>query len=118
MYLSRFRAYRIALQPQAKTYEGSGPQTDKHLPPIFKKRQPLGFGVFIVLWLMAHGFGSWLMARNGKLWGVREGGVRQIRRQKKGWASSGTIFPLQPCQLITNVIPLSQRMICEIVTFM
>jgi hypothetical protein len=33
LYLTRFRTYKIALPPPKKTYEGRGPQTDKHLPP-------------------------------------------------------------------------------------
>jgi hypothetical protein len=32
LFLKRFRTYKIALPPQTKTYEGRGPQTDKHLP--------------------------------------------------------------------------------------
>jgi hypothetical protein len=33
LYLARFRTYKIARPPQTKkTYEGRGPQTDKHLP--------------------------------------------------------------------------------------
>jgi hypothetical protein len=31
MYLTRFWTYKIAVQPQRKTWEGRGPQTDKHL---------------------------------------------------------------------------------------
>ncbi len=31
--LTRFRIYKIALPPQTKTLEVSGPQTDKHMPP-------------------------------------------------------------------------------------
>jgi hypothetical protein len=32
LYLTRFRTYKIARPPQTKTWEGRGPQTDKHLP--------------------------------------------------------------------------------------
>ncbi len=32
LYLNRFRPYKIALPPQTKTQEGSGPQTENHLP--------------------------------------------------------------------------------------
>ncbi len=58
VYLTRFRTYKSALPPQTKTYEGRGPQTDKHLPPstfiwlIFNKCRHLGFGVFIDIWSM------------------------------------------------------------------
>ncbi len=58
VYLTRVRTYKIALLPQTKTQEESGPQTDKHLPPnpfyrtIFQKRRPLGFGVFLAIWSM------------------------------------------------------------------
>jgi hypothetical protein len=31
-FLTRFRTCKIATPPQTKTYEGRGPQTDKHLP--------------------------------------------------------------------------------------
>ncbi len=47
VYLTRFRTYKTALPPQTKTWEGRGPQTDKHLPlsPFsgqFKKSRHLG----------------------------------------------------------------------------
>ncbi len=41
-----------------KSLEGRGPQTDKQLPPnpfidkFLRKKRPLGFGVFIVIWSM------------------------------------------------------------------
>ncbi len=31
LYLTRFRIYKIARPPQTKTWEGRGPQTNKHL---------------------------------------------------------------------------------------
>ncbi len=37
VYLTRFQTYKIALSPE--TEEGSGPQTDKHLPSgLFKEK--------------------------------------------------------------------------------
>ncbi len=32
LFLTRFTTYKIALPFQTKTWEGRGPQTDKHLP--------------------------------------------------------------------------------------
>ncbi len=32
LFLTRFRTYKIARPPKAKTWEERGPQTDKHMP--------------------------------------------------------------------------------------
>ncbi len=39
LFLTRFRTYNIALPPETKTWEGRGPQTDKHLPAKSLYRQ-------------------------------------------------------------------------------
>jgi hypothetical protein len=68
LFLTRFRTYQIALPPQLKTYEGRGPQTDKHLPqsPFTGKffyitlfgiafyHSSLFYGIFVLFFLSAH----------------------------------------------------------------
>ncbi len=59
LYLTRFRTYKNALPPQAKTQEGRGPQIDKNLPPnpftgqFLRKDDPEGL---VSLYL----FGPWV----------------------------------------------------------
>ncbi len=56
-YLARFWTYKIALPPQTKTWEGKGPQTDKHLPPITYTGQFLRkAAVWGVWWYLVHDY--------------------------------------------------------------
>ncbi len=58
LHLTRFRSYQIATPPQLKTYEGRGPQTDKHLP-----KSPLNQVNFFCIFVEVFLFGCHLVIK-------------------------------------------------------